>query len=124
MGAGLETFLDRDRWNRRAGLAPGLGLEFSAGTVEGSRTGVLAFAALGRYYVVPDRIALALAPAVLKVRTGAPDAHGAVDVAGRVGLVLKVAAIELRADTPPLSYVTSDRWHSRPFSVSLAMVLR
>jgi hypothetical protein len=45
-------------------------------------------------------------------------------VGGRAGLVLKVAAIEVRADAPPLSYVTSDRWHPRPFSVSLAMVLR
>jgi hypothetical protein len=124
VGAGLEALLDRDRWNRRAGLAPGVALEYSAGTVEGSRTGVLAFAALGRYYVVPDRIALELAPAVVRVRTGPPDAHGPVDVGGRAGLVLKVAAIEVRADAPPLSYVTSDRWHPRPFSVSLAMVLR
>ena len=124
VGAGLEAFLDRDRWNRRAGLGPGVALEYSAGTVEGSRTGVLGFAALCRYYVIPDRLALVLAPAVLRVRTAAPDAHGAVDVGGRVGLALSVATIEVRVDAPPLSYVTSDRWHTRPFSVSLALKLR
>jgi hypothetical protein len=123
-GAGLETWLDRDRWSRRAGLAPGVGLEFSAGTLQGSKTGLLAFGALGRWYLMPDRLALAVAPAVVQVRTGGPDAHGSVDVSGRIGLAFKVGTVEVRADSPPLSYVSSQRWHSHPFSMSLALVLR
>jgi hypothetical protein len=124
VGAGLETLLDRDRWGRRAGLAPGVSLEYSAGTVEGRRTGLLAFGTVGRWYLAPDRLALAVAPAVVRVRTGGPDARGPVDVSGRIGLAFKVGTTEVRADAPPLSYVSTERWHSRPFSVSLALVLR
>ena len=124
VGAGIEVLLDRDRWDRRAGLAPGLAAEFVAGTVERSDTRVLSIAALGRWYLLPDRVALVLAPAVLRVGLADLDSHGAVDVGGRIGVGLAVGRIEVRADAPTLSYVTTQRWHARPFSMSLAVILR
>jgi hypothetical protein len=124
VGAGVELLLDRDRWNQRAGLAPGLAVEYARGTFEGSDTSVVSLAALGRWYLVPDRIALVLAPAVLRVPMADVDRHAVVDVSGRVGLALMLGRIEVRADAPPLSYVSTERWHARPLSVSLALMLR
>ncbi len=124
IGAGIEGMLDRDRWNRRAGLAPGLAVQYARGTFEGARTHALSIAALGRWYLLPDQIAVVLTPAILGVRTTSADAHGTLDVGGRIGLAFVLGKIEVRADTPALSYLTSDRWHARPFSTSLALVLR
>jgi hypothetical protein len=122
VGAGLEAMVDRDRWNRRAGLGPGLGLEYARGKIDGRTSSVFSLAALARLYVVPNQVALVVAPAVLRVRTAA--SLDAVDVGGRLGLVLVMAGIELRADSPALSYRASDHWHGRPFSMGLALVLR
>ena len=69
-------------------------------------------------------IALVLAPAVLRVPMADVDRHAVVDVSGRVGLALMLGRIEVRADSPPLSYVSTERWHARPLSVSLALMLR
>jgi hypothetical protein len=124
VGAGVEVLLDRDRWNRRAGLAPGLAAELAAGTVEGADTGVVGIAALARWYLLPDRVAVVLAPAVLRVRVADLHSPGAVDVSGRVGVALAVGRVEVRVDSPPLSYVSTQRWHGRPFSTSLAVMMR
>jgi hypothetical protein len=122
VGVGLETFLDRDRWNRRAGIGAGLSLEFDYGFLEGSRARVVTIAPQLRAYVVPERLALVLAPAVARIGTMGGDPSG-VDVAGRVGVVLAVGRIEVTVDAPPLSYLSQRRWHAQPFSVGLALLL-
>jgi hypothetical protein len=123
VGAGLALFLDRDRWNRRAGLAPGLELEVGYGNTEGARgAGALALAPVMRAYLVPDRLALSLTPAWVKLGTRPGEAWG-VDVGGRVGMALLMGRLELAVESPPLSYLSRARWHARPFSVRLAILV-
>ncbi len=127
VGAGLETWLDRDTWNRRAGLAPGASVGYAFGTVDGVDTGVITAAALVRLYLLPDALALVLSPAALGLRTSSGPG-GAIDLQARAGLALMLGRIELRADAPPLSYLDSNgfhfTWHRRPFSIGLALLLR
>jgi hypothetical protein len=122
VGVGLELRRDRDRWDRRAGFGPGLAVEVARGTWEGGGGGSLTLVPSARLYVVPNRLALAAAPALVRVGALAGEAWTA-DVAGRVGVVLGVGRIELGVDGPPLSYVSRSRWHTRPFSVRLGLLL-
>jgi hypothetical protein len=123
VGAGLGWRWDRDRWDRRAGFAPGLQVELDAGKIDShTPTGSLAVAPTVRVYLLPNRVALTATPAL--VRMGAfADRGFAVDVAGRAGIALEVGRIELDADSPPLSYVSQARWHALPFTVRLGLLL-
>jgi hypothetical protein len=42
----------------------------------------------------------------------------------RLGIALLVGRLEHAVDAPPLSYVSSDRWHGEPISVRLALLVR
>ena len=121
IGVGLEWLLDRDRWDRRAGLAPGLLLEVDAGDFEGwPRNGGLAVAPTLRAYALPGRLALTATPALLRMGTIAQRSF-AFDVAARAGLVLILGRVEIGADSPPLSYVATSRWHALPFTARLGL---
>jgi len=121
VAAGLEVRRDRDRWDRRSGLAAAFGLELGHGVVDGSRADSVAALPTLRAYLVPDRLAVALVPALVRVGALAGHATG-VDVAGRLGLALALGRVELEVDSPPLSYVARDRWHAVPFSVRLGLL--
>ncbi len=121
MGAGLGWRWDRDRWDRRAGFAPGLELEVDGGRIDGDLPGTsLAVAPTVRAYLLPDRIALTATPALLRVGAFAERAI-AVDVAGRAGIALELGRLELEVDSPPLSYVSRARWDALPITVRLGL---
>jgi hypothetical protein len=121
VGAGLEWLLDRDRWDRRSGLAPGLLLEVDAGVNEGRpQNGGLALAPTLRAYVLPGRLALTATPALVRVGTIAQPSF-TVDVAARAGFALILGRVEIGADSPPLSYVATSRWHTLPFTARLGL---
>jgi hypothetical protein len=121
-GAGLAVRWDRDRWDRRAGFALGLELEIDHGVTAGSPVGgTIAATPLFAAYVVPGRLAVVTAPALVRLGTVGAPGFGA-DVAGRAGLALDVGRVELAVDSPVLSYVTPARWHGLPFSVRLGLL--
>ena len=73
-----------------------------------------------RAYVLPNRLAVSATPAL--VRAGALAGRAlAIDVAGRAGIAIDVGRLELAADSPPLSYVSTARWHALPFTVRLGL---
>ena len=121
VGVGLDWRRDRDHWDRRAGFAPGLQVEVDAGRIDSSGPGgSLAVAPTLWAYLVPNRFALTATPAL--VRFGAlADRAVAVDVAGRAGIVLDLGRLELEADSPPLSYVSRDRWSALPITMRLGL---
>ena len=54
VGVGLDWRLDRDRWNRRAGFAPGLQVEIDGGKIDSDVAGAsLAAAPTLRAYLLP-----------------------------------------------------------------------
>jgi hypothetical protein len=123
VGVGLDWARDRDRWNRRAGLVPALQLEVDGGAIEGTeRGGVVAGSGALRYYVLPDRLALAVTPALVRVGVIADRPVG-LDVAGRIGVIFDLGRLAIGADSPPLSYLSRDRWHALPFTVRLGLRL-
>jgi hypothetical protein len=123
VGVGLDWARDRDRWNRRAGLVPALQLEVDAGAIEGTeRGGAVAASGALRYYVLPDRLALTVTPALVRVGVIADRPVG-LDVAGRVGVILDLGRLAIGADSPPLSYLSRARWHALPFTVGLGLRL-
>ena len=67
-GFGLEWRWDRDVWNRRAGVAPGVQLEIDGGRIDGpSPGGGAAVAPLLRAYLLPNRLAVTATPALVRV---------------------------------------------------------
>jgi hypothetical protein len=122
VGVALAAFRDRDRWDRRAGIGPGLSLQLDWGRVGGVHTTLISVAPLARVYMLPDRLALVVAPAVMRVRP-TPAGGWALDLAGRVGVALALDRIEVTVDGPPLSYLSTQRWAARPFSVGLGLLL-
>jgi len=130
-GFGLEWRWDRDIWNRRAGFAPGVQLEIDGGRIEapspgggvaGAAGGGAAVAPVVRAYLLPNRLAVTATPAL--VRVGAIAGHAfAVDVAARAGVALEVGRLDLVVDSPPLSYVSTARWHALPITVRLGLRL-
>jgi hypothetical protein len=123
VGIGLAWRRDRDLWDRRAGLAPGLELGVESGRIYGTSPGGGLFAAPTLdAYVLADRLAVTVTPAL--VRYGAiADQALAIDVAARAGLRLDIARIDLEVDSPPLSYVDRSRWHGLPLTVRLGLQL-
>ncbi len=122
-GFGLEWRRDRDVWNRRAGFAPGVQLEIDGGRIDQpSPGGGAAVAPVVRAYLLPNRLAVTATPALVRVGAIAGKALGA-DVAARAGVALEVGRLDLVVDSPPLSYVSTARWHALPFTVRLGMRL-
>jgi hypothetical protein len=123
VGLGFDWRRDRDVWGRRAGFAPGLQAELDYGTIDGPlRGGSVALAPTGRVYLVTGRVSLAATPALTRfgVLANRPVAF---DVAARAGIALDVGGIELSVDSPPLSYVSTSRWHTLPFTVRLGTLI-
>ena len=120
-GVGFEWRRDRDVWNRRAGLAPGLQVEVDGGRIEDDDPGGgVAVAPTLRAYLLPSRLAASATPAL--VRAGALAGRAlAVDVAARAGIAVEVGKLEIAVDSPPLSYVSRARWHALPVTVRLGM---
>ena len=120
-GVGFDWQRDRDPWDRRAGFAPELQVEVDTGaTADERRGGAVALAPMLRAYVLPNRLALTAAPAL--VRVGLSEGSTVtLDVGGRAGIVLEVGRLELAVDSPPLSYVSTARWHALPFTVRLGL---
>jgi hypothetical protein len=120
-GIGLEWRLDRDRWDRRAGISPGLQIEIDGGRIEqGQPGGGMAVAPTVRAYLLPNRLALSATPAL--VRAGAIAGRAfTVDVGARAGVVIEVGRLELAVDSPPVSYVSGARIHPLPISVRLGL---
>jgi hypothetical protein len=121
VGAGLEWRWDRDRWDRRAGLAPGLQVELDAGRIDSADPGSsLAVAPTLWVYLLPNHLAVTATPALIRAGVFA-DRAVAFDVAGRAGIALELGRLELEADTPPLSYVSQERWHTLPITIQLGL---
>jgi hypothetical protein len=123
VGVGIDWRRDRDRWNRRSGLCPGIQLEVYEGTIDArTRGGGVAAAPTLRAYLIADRISVFVTPALVRFGVLGDGAVG-VDVAARGGLSAEVGNVELGIDSSPLSYVSRDRWHSFPLTVRLAALL-
>jgi len=123
VGFGLDWRRDRDRWNRRTGLVPGLQLEVDAGgQVEGTRIGGVALAPMLRAYLIADRVALTATPALL--RAGVFSRRGlGFDVAARAGLAVHVGNVELGVDSFPLSYLPDGQRKALPLTARLGVLL-
>ena len=122
-GVGFEWRRDRDLSDRRAGLAPGLQVEVYGGRIEDDDPGGgVAVAPTVRAYLLPSRLAVNATPALLRAGALAGRAL-AVDVAARAGVVLEVGRLEVAVDSPPLSYVSTARWHALPITVRLGLRL-
>jgi hypothetical protein len=122
-GFGLEWRLDRDAWDRRAGISPGLQLEIDGGRVEQNEPGGgVAIAPTLRAYLLPSRFAVSATPALVRAGAIAERAF-TVDVAARAGIVLEVGRLELAVDSPPVSYVSGARIHPLPITVRLGFQL-
>jgi hypothetical protein len=117
LSAGFGLRWDRDRWGRRAGLSPGVRLEGAYGDTDGRHGLTVAGGPTLQYHVVPDTIAVTAVPALL--RAGAAPT----DVAGTLGIALQVNGLEVSLESPPLSYVSRDRWRGRPLTLRLALLL-
>ena len=121
VAGGVELRRDRDRWDRRSGWAPALSLAVASGTTHGSRGGSVSVAPILRFYLVPNRIWLGATPATFRV--GALDGRSiGADVAGAAGLGIIIGKLELSAESPPLSYVSRERWHAIPVPVRLGLL--
>jgi hypothetical protein len=121
VGGGVELRRDRDRWDRRAGWAPAVSLAAATGTTDGTRGGTLSLAPILRFYLVPNRIWLGATPVALRVGALDRQSYG-VDVAGVAALGLIVGRLELTVESPPLSYVSRDRWHAIPVPMRLGLL--
>jgi hypothetical protein len=122
IAAGLTCRRDRDRWDRRSGLGLGLEVEGQHGTLNANaRAGAVSVAPLVAYYLLPNRLAVTAVPAL--VQLGVVTSHGfGVEVAGRAGVVLDVGKVEIGVDSPPVSYLSRERWHLLPISVRLGIL--
>lgn len=122
LGGRFDLRWDRDRWNRRAGLGPALSLSIARGTIDGAHASAVTLAPSLCLYVLPDRLAAVVTPAALLV--DAPDGHDArADAVGLVTIVFDIARVEVAVDSPPLSYVSTARWHALPLVVRLGLLL-
>ncbi|HMF41424.1 MAG TPA: hypothetical protein VKQ32_12050 [Polyangia bacterium] len=121
VSGGIELRRDRDRWNRRAGWAPALSFAVAGGTTDGTGGGTATLAPTLRLYVVSDRLWLAAVPAAVRVGVSSTRDFYA-DVAGAAAAGVIVGRLELSAASPPLSYVSRDRWHALPISVRLGFL--
>jgi hypothetical protein len=121
---GVEIRRERDRWDRRAGWAPTLSLSAAAGTTDGVGGGTAALAPAIRFYLAPDRLWLGAAPAAFRVGVGQGQSTRTLraDVAGFAAIGVIVGRLELAIASPPLSYVSRDRWHALPISVRLGLL--
>jgi len=120
---GVEVRRDCDRWNRRAGWAPALSLAVASGTIEGAGGGAVTVAPAIRYYLAPDRLWLAAVPAAVRVGLSTTENFYA-DVSGLAAAGVIVGRLELSIASPPLSYVSRDRWHALPISARLGFLFR
>jgi hypothetical protein len=121
LGGGFELRRDRDRWNRRAGWAPAFGVSVAGGTSYGTEGVNATIAPLLRRYLLPNRIWLGAAPAALRVGALAGESLAA-DVAGLLAAGVIVGVLEVSVASPPLSYVSTERWHALPVSVRLGLL--
>jgi hypothetical protein len=120
---GVEVRWDRDRWNRRAGWAPALSFAVAGGSTDGVNGGTAILAPVIRFFFAPDRLWIGATPAALRI--GASDTQSIhVDVAGLAAIGIVVGRLELSIASPPLSYVSVDRWHGLPFSARLGLLFR
>ena len=102
--------------------ALGLELQGQHGVINGNaHAGAVSVAPLLVAYLLPNRLAVTAAPALLQV--GDVTGHGfGADVAGRLGLALDLGKVELAVDSPPLSYLSRQRWHALPVFVRLGIL--
>jgi hypothetical protein len=121
VGGGFEARRDRDRWNRRSGWAPALSVAAARGTIEGTHDPSLTVAPLARYYLATDRLWLGVTPAAVRIGPFDGQAFGA-DVAGTAAVGLIIGKLEISVESPPLSYVSRDRWHALPLPVRLGLL--
>lgn len=121
VSGGVELRRDRDRWNRRAGWAPALSFSVAGGTTNGAGGGTATIAPGLRFYVVADRLWLAALPASLRVGVTTTE-KWQIDVAGIAAAGVIVGRLELAVGSPPLSYVSRDRWHALPIAVRLGFL--
>jgi hypothetical protein len=122
VAAGLAYRRDHDRWDRRSGLGFGFELEARHGVINGNAAaGAVSLAPLLTAYLLPNRLALTAVPALVQI--GDLSAHGfGADVAGRLGLAFDLGKAEIAVDSPPLSYLSRQRWHTLPISVKLGVL--
>jgi hypothetical protein len=122
IGAGLAWRLDRDRWDRRSGAALGLGIEIVHGVINGTpKAGAIAVGPVLAAYLVPNRLAVTAVPALVQLGNVTGPHFGA-DLAGRAGIAFDFGKVELAVDSPPLSYLSRERWHALPISVRLGLL--
>jgi hypothetical protein len=123
VGGGIEWRLDRDRWNRRSGFAPGVQVEVDQGSLGGgSRGGGVAVAPTARVYVIHDRVALTATPLLVRGGVLTTGSLG-VDVAARGGLAFELGNVELAVDSFPLSYLPDGRRELFPLTVRLGVLV-
>jgi hypothetical protein len=123
IGAGLAWRLDRDRWNRRAGAAVGLGVEIVHGVINGTPDAeALSVAPMFAYYLVPNHLVITAVPALVQMGHVALGEGFTADVAGRAGIAFDFGKVELAVDSPPVSYLARERRHTLPITLRLGLL--
>jgi hypothetical protein len=122
LGGQFDLRWDRDRWDRRAGLGAGGALSVARGTIDGAHASAVTLAPSLYWFVVPNRLGAAATPVALRVDV--PDGHRPrADAIGLVSIVFDIARVEVAVDSPPLSYVSTTRWHGLPLAIRLGLLL-
>jgi hypothetical protein len=122
LGGQFDLRWDRDRWDRRAGIGPAVSLSIARGTIDGAHASAVTLAPSLYWYVLADKLAAAATPVALRV--DAPDGHEPrFDAIGLLSIIIDVARVEVAVDSPPLSYVSTARWHALPLAVRLGLLL-
>jgi len=121
VSAGFEARRERDRWNRRSGWGAALSFAAARGTIESAQATAITIAPVARYYLATDRLWVGATPAAIRV--GPFDGHSlGADIAGVAAVGLVIGKLELAVESPPLSYVSRDRWHGLPIPVRLGLL--
>jgi hypothetical protein len=120
VGAGLAARLDRDRWNRRAGVAPGLSLELDNGRTDGTMGAVGTLSPELCTYILPSRLSVSVEPARLRVGALAGHTVG-VDLGARLSVGVSIGVVEVSVASPFASYLAPSRWRLLPFSLRIGL---
>jgi hypothetical protein len=103
-------------------LGAGGALSVARGTIDGAHASAVTLAPSLYWFVVPNRLGAAATPVALRVDV--PDGHRPrADAIGLFSILFDIARVEVAVDSPPLSYVSTTRWHGLPLAIRLGLLL-
>lgn len=124
---GVEVLWDRDRWNRRAGFAIGARMDSEYRTVDPDRFFTVLGGPVARAYLVPNRLALEVAPAQFDGgwHAGKVVGEGFFDVGAEASIaVMPLNRLEIGLESPRLSYKQPGRVAGTNLGIRVGFAVR